>query len=109
MAHAPPSDPIGTRDIDSTPPAKTRSSQPEATFCAAMLTASRPEAQKRLTCTPATVSGRPALMAAVLAMSAPWSPTGDTQPSTTSSTRLGSRLPVGGGLLGLNPPRGAAG
>jgi hypothetical protein len=56
--------PIGTRDIDSTPPAKTRSSQPEATFCAATLTASRPEAQKRLSWTPATVSGRPALIAA---------------------------------------------
>src|SRR5207244_872514 len=81
-----------TRDIDSTPPAKTRSSQPEATFCAAMLTASRPEAQKRLSWTPATVSGRPALMAAVLAMSAPWSPIGDTQPRTTSSTRFGSSL-----------------
>ena len=90
IAQAPPSEPIGTRDIDSTPPAKTRSSQPEATFWAAMLTASRPEAQKRLSCTPATVSGRPALIAAVLAMSAPWSPTGETQPSTTSSTRLGS-------------------
>src|SRR3712207_8231022 len=56
-----------------------------------MLTASSPEAQKRLSWTPATVSGRPALIAAVLAMSAPWSPTGDTHPRTTSSTRLGSR------------------
>ena len=55
-----------------------------------MLTASRPEAQKRLSWTPATVSGRPALIAAVLAMSAPWSPTGETQPRTTSSTLLGS-------------------
>src|SRR3954454_19723122 len=90
MAHAPPSEPIGTRDMDSTPPASTRSSQPEATFCAAMFTASRPEAQKRLSWTPATVSGRPALIAAVLAMSAPWSPIGVTQPSTTSSIRWGS-------------------
>ena len=94
IAQAPPSEPIGTRLIDSTPPAMTRSSQPEATFWAAMLTASRPEAQKRLSCTPATVLGRPALIAAVLAMSAPWSPTGETQPSTTSSTPLGSRLLV---------------
>ena len=61
IAQAPPSEPIGTRDIDSTPPANTRSSQPEATFWAATLTASRPEAQKRLSCTPATVSGRPGL------------------------------------------------
>src|SRR5918912_371373 len=90
MAHAPPSEPIGTRDTDSTPPASTRSSQPEATFWAAMFTASRPDAQKRLSWTPATVSGSPALMAAVLAMSAPWSPTGDTHPRTTSSTVLGS-------------------
>ncbi len=48
IAQAPPSEPIGTRDIDSTPPAKTRSSKPEATFWAATFTASRPEAQKRL-------------------------------------------------------------
>jgi hypothetical protein len=74
----------------STPPANTRSSKPEATFCAATLTASRPEAQKRLSWTPATVSGRPALIAAVFAMSPPWSPTGETQPSTTSSTPFGS-------------------
>src|SRR5918997_1826693 len=56
-----------------------------------MLTASRPEAQKRLSWTPATVCGSPALIAAVLAMSAPWSPIGETQPSTTSSTLGGSR------------------
>src|SRR4051794_39354161 len=56
-----------------------------------MFTASSPDAQKRLSWTPATVSGRPALIAAVLAMSAPWSPIGETQPRTTSSTRFGSR------------------
>ena len=59
---APPSEPIGTRDIDSTPPARTRSSQPERTLAAARLTASRPEAQKRFSWTPATVSGSPAAM-----------------------------------------------
>ena len=52
-AQAPPSEPIGTRLMLSTPPATTRSSQPERTFCAAMFTASRPDAQKRLSCTPA--------------------------------------------------------
>ena len=52
MAHGPPSEPIGTRDIDSTPPAMMRSSQPEATFCAATFTASRPDAQKRLSWKP---------------------------------------------------------
>ncbi len=90
IAHGPPSEPIGTRDIDSTPPASTRSSQPERTFCAARLTASRPEAQNRLSWKPATVSGSPAATAAVLAMSPPWSPSGDTTPSTRSSMSAGS-------------------
>ena len=57
VAQAPPSEAIGTRLIDSTPPARIRSSKPERTRAAAWLTASRPEAQKRLSCTPATVSG----------------------------------------------------
>ncbi|SSS38734.1 Uncharacterised protein [Acinetobacter baumannii] len=70
-AHGPPSEPIGIRDIDSTPPATTKSSQPERTFMAAMLTASKPEAQKRLICTPATSSFQPAAIAAVLAISPP--------------------------------------
>ena len=58
---APPSEPIGTRDIDSTPPANTRSSQPDATFWAATLTASRPDAQKRFSCTPGTGVREPRL------------------------------------------------
>ena len=72
--------------MDSTPPATTRSSQPERTFCAAMFTASRPEAQKRLSCTPEARKSQPAASAAVLAMQLPCSPTGVTQPITTSST-----------------------
>ncbi len=56
-AHEPPSEPMGTRDIDSTPPARIRSSKPERTRAAAWFTASRPEAQNRLSWTPATVSG----------------------------------------------------
>ena len=91
IAHAPPSEAIGTRDIDSTPPAMIRSSQPDLTRPAAWLTASSPEAQNRLSCTPPTVSGSPAASAAVLAMSAPWSPIGVTQPRTTSSTSVRSR------------------
>ena len=63
---------------------------PERTFCAATFTASSPDAQNRLSCTPATVCGSPAAMAAVLAMSPPWSPSGETTPSTTSSTVAGS-------------------
>jgi hypothetical protein len=57
IAQAPPSEPIVTRDIDSTPPARMKSSQPERTRCAAWLTASRPEAQNRFSCTPPVVSG----------------------------------------------------
>src|ERR1700722_6683639 len=103
IAQAPPSEPIGTRDIDSTPPAQTRSSQPEATFCAAMLTASRPEAQKRFSCTPDTVFGSPALIAAALAMSPPWSPIGETQPRTTSSILPGSRSGLRLSISCINP------
>ena len=71
MAHAPPSEAMGTRDIDSTPPPISSDSQPERTRAATWFTASRPEPQKRLSCTPATPSGMPALIAAVRAMSAP--------------------------------------
>jgi hypothetical protein len=41
-----------TRDIDSTPPAMTMSSAPWAILAVPRLTASRPEAQKRLICIP---------------------------------------------------------
>ena len=85
-AQAPPSEPIGTRLMLSTPPATTRSSQPERTFCAAMFTASRPEAQKRLSCTPAQRQSQPAFSAATLAITEPCSPIGETTPITTSST-----------------------
>lgn len=91
FAQAEPSAPAGTRDIDSTPPASTRFSQPLRTLAAARLTASRPEADNRLICTPVTVSGSPAASAAVLARSPPWSPTGVTTPRTTSSIAAGSR------------------
>ena len=90
-AQAPPSEPIATRDMLSTPPATTMSSQPLATFCAAMFTASRPEAQKRLICMPATFTSQPALSAAVLAITEPCSPTGETTPMTTSSSAAGSK------------------
>jgi len=63
---------------------------PDRMRSAAWLTASSPDAQKRLSCTPATVSGRPAAMAEILAMSPPWSPIGETTPSTMSSMVDGS-------------------
>ncbi len=54
-AQAPPSAPIGTRDMASTPPPTAMSAWPDMTSAAAILHASRPEAQKRLTCTPDTL------------------------------------------------------
>ena len=54
--HAPPSAPIGTRDIDSTPPPITRSACPAMICAAATFTDSRPDAQKRFSCLPGTLS-----------------------------------------------------
>ena len=45
-----------TRLIDSTPPPMAMSFWPAITCAAARFTASRPEAQKRLICTPGTCS-----------------------------------------------------
>ena len=53
---APPSERIGMRDMDSTPPATIMSAWPAITLAAAMLQASSPEAQKRLIWTPAVSS-----------------------------------------------------
>ncbi len=90
-AQAPPSAPMGTRLILSTPPATTRSSQPLATFWAAMLTASNPDAQNRLICTPEQRTSQPALRAAIFGNTEPCSPIGDTTPITMSSTCAGSK------------------
>ena len=57
----------GARDIDSTPPATNRSPSPAATAWHAETTAARPDAQSRLTVTPATDSGRPARSTAMRA------------------------------------------
>ena len=94
IAQAPPSEAIGTLLIDSTPPASSRSSQPDLMRWAAWLTASSPLEQNRLSWTPPVVSGSPAAIAATLAMSLPWSPMGVTTPSTTSSICSTSRLGV---------------
>ena len=81
-----------TRLIDSTPPPIAISCWPDMTCAEAKFTASRPEAQKRLICTPGTPSPKPATSAAARAMSPPASPTGSTQPITTSSISAGSSL-----------------
>ena len=57
----------GARLIDSTPPATKRSPSPATTACEAETTAERPDAQSRLTVTPATDSGSPASSAAMRA------------------------------------------
>ena len=80
-----------TRDIDSTPPPMVTSFIPVITCAAARFTASRPEAQNRLIWMPGTSLPKRALSTAARAMSPPASPTGSTQPSTTSSTSIGSR------------------
>src|SRR6201990_444498 len=66
-----------TRLMDSAPPPITRSFCPLMIWAAAKFTASRPEAQKRLICTPGTFSPSPALIAAKRAMSLPASHNGE--------------------------------
>jgi hypothetical protein len=76
--------------MDSTPPPIVMSCWPDMISAAAKLMASRPDAQNRLICTPGTPLPYPAVSAATRAMSPPASPTGSTQPRTTSSTSAGS-------------------
>src|ERR1044071_8568993 len=87
-----PSEPIGTRDIDSTPPPMPASTKPAPILPAIMLTASRPEPQNRLTVTPVASSGPAAAIRALRAMHAPCSLTCVTQPIAMSSTRFLSSL-----------------
>jgi len=57
----------GARLIDSVPPAMKTSPWPVSIIRAAMLIASSPDAQRRLTVQPGTVSGSPASSAAIRA------------------------------------------
>src|SRR5207247_4099331 len=59
------------------------------TRCAPMAIASKPEAQKRFTVTPGTVSGKPARWQAMRATFIPWAPSGMAQPRMKSSIRSG--------------------
>ena len=85
VGQAPPEENMGTRLMLSTPPPMPRSDCPDMICPAIMLQASSPLAQNRLICTPGTRTSKSALSTAARAMSAPSSPTGSTQPSTTSS------------------------
>src|SRR5215468_3676182 len=86
-------DPIGTRLIDSTPPATTTSYWPLVRPAAAKCTDCCDEPHCRSTVTPGTLSGQPAASTALRAMSNVCSPNWLTQPQITSSTTAGS-MPV---------------
>ena len=79
---------IGTMDMDSVPPASTRSALPRRIWSAASATACRPEEQKRLMVCAATTSGRPASSTPMRATFMPCSPSGMAQPMMASSMRL---------------------
>ena len=80
----------GARDIDSTPPATTTSAIPERTIAVAMPIADMPEAQRRFTVMPGTVSGKPASSQAMRATLRFSSPAPLALPRMTSSTTDGS-------------------
>ncbi len=77
------------RDIDSTPPATTRSWYPLATPMAATVIACCADPQKRFSVRPGTVSGHPASSVANRP-TASWSPVRMPLPAITSSTSSGS-------------------
>src|SRR5438067_1696417 len=84
------SDPIGTRDMFSTPAPITMSWAPDMTPWAAKFTACCPEPQKRLMVVRGTSTGKPAIRTAARPMFIPCSPVCVTQPTMTSSTLPGS-------------------
>ncbi len=88
---SPPFDPIGTRDIISTPAETTTSSCPAQTAAAALKFDCMDEPHWRSTLVPHTVSGQPATSGAMRPMFQPCSPICVTQPICTSSTSAGSR------------------
>src|SRR5262245_23165752 len=87
---SPPFDPIGTRDIISTPAETTRSSCPDQIAAAALKFVCIDEPHWRSTVVPATVSGQPATIGTIRPMFQPCSPIWVTQPICTSSTSPGS-------------------
>src|ERR1700727_1570263 len=84
--------PIGTRLIDSVPPASMTSAEPERTRSAAMAMDCNPYEQKRLMVMPETSTGNPARRLAMRATFIPCSASGIAQPITTSSISLGSSV-----------------
>src|SRR5215212_11319604 len=82
--------PMGTRLIDSTPPATTTSACPLITVAAAKATACWEDPHWRSIVVPGTLSGQPAASDALRPMLNVCSPTWLTQPQNTSSTTAGS-------------------
>src|SRR5919106_3980841 len=80
--------------IDSTPPPIITSTPSLMMWLAASAMAFRPEEQKRLIVSPATLTGSPARIAATRAMLWPCAPCGWPQPRMTSSTSLASSCGV---------------
>jgi len=83
---------MGTMLMLSVPAAIMTSASPTRMRSAAMATADRPEAQKRLTVMPPTLCGRPASTAPTRATFRPCWPSGMAQPQMMSSTAFGSRF-----------------
>src|SRR6266566_4181621 len=88
---SPPFDPIGTRDIVSTPAETTRSSCPAEIAVAALKFVCMDEPHWRSTVVPHTDSGQPATSGTIRPRFQPCSPIWVTQPSWTSSISAGSR------------------
>ena len=82
---------IGTMLMLSTPAAISTSASPTRMRSAAICTADRPEAQKRLTVMPPTLLGSPASTAPMRATFRPCWASGMAQPAIRSSTAAGSR------------------
>ncbi len=87
----PPFDPIGTRDIISTPAETTRSSCPASTAAAALKLVCIDEPHCRSTVVAETETGQPAASTAIRPTFQPCSPIWVTQPICTSSISAGSR------------------
>ena len=83
---------IGTRLMLSTPAANITCASPTRMRSAAICTADSPEAQKRLTVTPPTLTGNPASTAPMRATFRPCCASGMAQPQTTSSMAAGSSV-----------------
>jgi len=77
---------MGARVIDSTPPAMAKSMSPVLIARAASPTALSPEAQRRFTVMPGTLSGNPASKSAIRATLRLSSPAWLAQPKNTSSS-----------------------